>query len=504
MAGTLELLASTLANPAEWLRNALGGTKSTSGVRVNYRSALTIAYVYAAQQIISGDVASLPFDFKRREADDDLILDREHPGYWLLNGDSNDEMSAYLFRETLTHWALLFGNGMAYILRDAMGRPVQLIPACPGDLSIHIEGGKRLYHNSLLDETFDQSAILHIRGLGDELGGHPLLQLAKNSFGLSLIMDKHGSEAWKNGAGPKVILKHAKTLNAEQANELLERFEARHSEPGKPALAAGGLDIEVVPSTNSDAQWNESRRQIITEVAAWYNLPPHKLGDNTRVGYNGVTAENQAYITQTLRRWLKRWETEVARKLLVDRDYRSMSVVVSHDPKPLTDTDTAAITDEVVKQIMSELITPNEGRRRLGYPLIEGGDVRQNPNTSSPEDPEDDDDEQEEEPEAMVNRAPFVNMFEDRLKHLKAAMTSQAESKRKKDQTFDAEWTTTWTSRVESYIQPQLLATATVFETASMDTVTATVSDWCIAASHGEVLVPSPAELANQIVGEMR
>ena len=331
-----------------------------------------------------------------------------------------------------------------------------------------------------------------------------MIQLAKNSFGLSLAQDKHGAEMWKNGAGPRVILKHPKQLNAEQATQLLERFEQRHSEPGKPALAAGGLEIEVVPSSNTDAQWIESRQQVITEVAAWYNLPPHKLGDSTRVGYNGVAAENQSYITQCLRRWLRRWESEVGRKLIAPRDYRTMRVVVCHDPKPLTDTDTQAITDEVVKQVGSKLITFNEGRQRLGYPRIDGGDERENPNTSSPnsEPVETDSDESSDEPSARVpDRAPFVAMVGDRLEHLTATMNSIAETKRKKSQPFDEEWTTTYTQRAETYIGPQVAAAAEVFDVMPMQTITAHIADWSVSTAHGEVLIPSPAELAEQIVG---
>ena len=498
---TPELLASTLSKPAEWLIQALGGTKSNAGIKVGYKDALTIAYAFAAQQIISGDVASLPLETKRREADDDLVLDRKHPVYWVLNGDSNDEMSAYLFRETMTHWALVFGNAMAYIARDSSRNVSALIPACPGELTIERKDGVRLYHNHRLGRTFGQDDILHVRGLGDELGGHSLLTLARNSFGLSLAQDKHGSQAWKNGAGPRVILKHpSKNMSKEEADELIDTFEARHREAGRAALAAGGLEIEVVPASNSDAQWIESRRQIIVEVAAWYNLPPHKLGDTSRVGYNGVAAENQSYITQCLRRWLRRWETEVSRKLLTPREYRTFATIVKHDPAPLTETDSAAVTADVVNQRTAELITVNEGRKRLGYPRIEDGDVRQNPNTSSGTDappPE-----SEETVTATVDRAPFVAMLTDTLGIVATALGEQAGRRITKGQPLGDEWRATWTARVNDKLGPEVDAASAVFATMPMATVTAHIGEWCTAAAHGGVLVPSPAELAKEIVGE--
>ena len=211
------MMASTLRNPEQWLLDAFGGSKSTSGVRVTYESALRVAYVYAAQQIISADVARLPVEFKSIEDDGDEIADRSHYCNFIMNGDANNDMSAYEFRETLTHWALLFGNGLAYILRDAMGRATQLIPALPGDVWVERINGKRVYHVSANESgiepfTLNQRDVLHIRGLGDDLWGHSLLKLARDSFGLSISQDKHGSEHWKNGGRPNIVLKHPSML----------------------------------------------------------------------------------------------------------------------------------------------------------------------------------------------------------------------------------------------------------------------------------------------------
>lgn len=507
------ILNSTLANPAEWFLDAIGGKKSSAGVRVNYKTALTIAYNFAAQQIISGDVASLPFETKRREADDDLTLDRTHPVYWVMNGDANEAMSAYLFRETITHWALMVGNGLAYILRDSMGRPSQLIPACPGDLTAHRVDGRIVYHNREMDLTFDQDEIFHLRGLGDDVGGHSLLTIAKDSWGAILAQDRSTAQNWKNGNQPKVVLKHPAQLSKEQADELLERFEARHSEQGRPALAAGGLEIESFPVTNSDAQMVEAKKQAIIEVSAWYNLPPHKLGDSSRVGYNGLAQENQAYITQTLRRWLKRWETEAARKLLPSREYRTFATVLCHNPQPLTDTDTAAITKEVSEQKAAMLITTNEGRRRLGYPRIEGGDVLENPNTTSPRtgggQTEDVPDTTAVEPSAAIvpttstpiPREPFVQLLTERLDRLATTMQGVAETKRKKQQPFDADWSASWAERTSGYVSTAIDATSTAFSTMSVSEIEQVVFDWSSAVTSGDVLVPSPADLAEQIIG---
>ena len=519
-----QILGSGISNPEQWLIEALGGSASTAGVKINYTTALRIAYVWSAQQLISGDVAGLPLDSKRRDADGDMILDRSVPCWFLLNGDANPQMSSYLFRELMSHWSLLLGNGLAYILRDAMGKATQLIPACPGDLTparvvddrgepvLSFTGDSRgpaVYWNQRMGVTFDAADILHIRGIGTDLGGHPLLDVAKNSFGLSLAVEKHGSEHFKRGGQPRIVLKHPHKLSEEDATLLLDTFEKRHSEAGRPALAGGGLEIEVLPVSNEQSQWNEARTRTIVEVAAWYGIPATKLGAENRGGYNSLLFDNQAYVL-SLRKWLKRWETEVARKLLAPRAYRNGSIVIKHDPTELLETDTATKSTYIRELKDGMVITKNEARTAMGYPKVEGGDDFENSNTSTGGETPADDDAPPDRATAAAARAsyapvterpPFVALIADRLEVLAGTMTDQAARRRKAGKEFDG-WADDWRGRVSGYVGSAVQATAAVFTTMPVDQIADTVADWAATAENGGVLVPSPEDFAQQIVGE--
>lgn len=429
-----------------WIYEAMGGGKSQGGQTVNYRTSMTLAWVSAAQQIISGDTASLPFETKRLEADGDCIADNSTPAYAVMNGDANRNMTAFSFRETITHHALMQGNGMAFIFRNPRTQAVEeLVPAERGALKPMLNSsGVLVYHDDKHNETYSQWDILHIRGLSDDgISGLSWIDLAKESVGLGLAENKHGAKHFAKGARPSLVLEHPRKLNKEDADEFLQRFEERHQDEERPALAHGGLKISHFPINNTDAQWLESRQFTREEIAAWFQLPSYKIG-GPPPPYNGWLALSLDYLTNTLRRWLKRWETEVHRKLI--RQSERPSVKCVHDPRPLIDTDTSEITDQVVKQTSGMLITVNEGRARLGYPKIEGGDVLLNPNTTSGGTLPGEESTEEQ-------RAAVVDALADRLTTYRNALKAQTERKAAKGETIDRE---AWAAKLAEYVNPTL------------------------------------------------
>lgn len=502
-AGLVRLYNATLRNPG-WLLDVLGGSESTSGERVNYRTALTIAFMWRAQNIVSADVAGLPFEPKRREPDNDWKVDESHPAWFLLNGDSYEDLASYTMRETLTHWALLLGNGMAYILRDSRGRAAELIPAVPGELTWEKRDGRLRYINHTLSQEFEPRQIFHLRGLGDDMGGLNVLALARNSLGLALAEEKHGAQHFKNGGRPSVILRTDRELDGDQARELAEHFMAWHDEAGKPAVASGKLEVHLVPANNRDSQWVEARQQAALDVAGWTGVPPFRLtGDQPP--YNGAIEAAEAYLWGTLGHWLNRWEAEANRKLLTRREYRSNSVRCIHDPSKITRMNRAAKVDEVCKLVEAMLITDTEGRAELGFAREDDGGERRNPNTTSGSPSEaggdNDDSTASLAPADAVPRRPFVDLMAKQLGVMASTMSDQAQRMRSKDASFEG-WSDSWESRTSQFLAEPISAASTVFSTMSLESVGAVVRDWAVSAADGGVLMPSPDELAEQIVGD--
>ena len=404
---------SGLANPAQWLIDWFRGPTNDSPVAINRVSALEYSSVWQAVSIISGDIASLPFPVYRRTSDEEREETRNHPAWWLLNEESNELMTANILRETVQAQVLMMGNGYIAIEWDQLMRPMRLVPLMADQTKLNDDNLYEWYEEpGSAPQFIAPRDIIHIKGLGwDGRTGYYLLGLARNSLGLGLSQQRHGNRHFSNDAKPGVILKHPRKLDKQFADELLANFEERHgSDPGKPALLHGGLELEIVPANNSDSQWLESRKFQRQEVASWFNLPPHKLGDSERTSYNSIEQEQRAYLNETLRRWLTKWEWECRTKLVMESDRRNYSVFMRHDTRELLRGDLQTRATAYETMIRSRVMNPNEARRLENMPSYEGGDEFLNPNITQAGAPS-----SEPSDEPPVNRTRWRNMLVDKI-----------------------------------------------------------------------------------------
>ena len=365
------ILASGYENPADWFVNYLTGGSTDSGVAVNANTALTYSTVWSCVDIISSDVASLPLNDTALDDEGNKTVNRGSATQWLLNHEPNENMTAFAFRKTLQSHVLLWGNGYAAIQRDMSGRPRQLIPIHPQCVrQIWYDDDGRLWYDVNGIEDFVSSRnMLHVIGLSDDgVCGYSVITKARNSWGLGLAEERHGSSHFKNGASPKVILKTGRNLTEEEAKLLLKMFNSENAgseNAGKTALAAGGLEIETVGVSNEDAQWLEGRKFQRAEVATWFSLPEHMV-NGEKGPYNSTIAENSAYLRRTLKKHLCAWEQESERKLLVERERRSGTRRLMHDTTELINTDPETRHKIARENVAGEVWTRNEGRRFIG------------------------------------------------------------------------------------------------------------------------------------------
>lgn len=381
------VFASTYANPDQWLWEALtGGVRSESDIHVSADKALTIAPWFQGIGIISGDMARVPLDVFSRDAEDDREKQREHPAYALLNRQANLAMTSFTFRETVTAYALSWGNGYAAIIWQG-AQPVALIPIPPD-----VMWPERLTDNRVVfvhrqpsgeEKIYSSNDILHIRGLGSGLAGYSVYRYARESLGLGLAAQRHGSRHFSNDARPNLLLKTPVEMQKPDRDLLLDQWDARHRQnPGRPALLTGPLDAVPLAGSNEDSQWIESRKFSRDEVASWLSLPPHKLGSDARLSYNSVEAEERSYVSQTLMRWFKRWEAECDVKLLSTREQKAWWYF-EHNTGALIQGDYTTQANVLVQLKNAKIITRNESRKKLNMNSVEGGDEFENAATSS-------------------------------------------------------------------------------------------------------------------------
>lgn len=327
------------ANPRDPVLKKLfgAGLKTSAGVDVDEDTSLTYAAVFRAVSLISNSVAKLPLFVYRRTADG-KERDKDHPAYRLLRRKPNDEMTAGVFRRTLQHHALLWGNGYAWIMRDNADRPMAMVPLLPdrtwpirlqNDTERGLqEAGELVYVTRIKDKpwTIPSRDMLHIRGLGfDGLRGYGVVQYAKESLGLGLGAREFGSRFFGQGAISSGIIEMPGGMDEEAEENFKKSMQDAHGGLGKSHLLMileEGSKFTATTIPPEQAQFLQTREFEIREVANWFGVQPHKLGDPSRKSYSSLEQSNQEHLDDGLDPWLCTWEEEIEDKVLSSAEKR--------------------------------------------------------------------------------------------------------------------------------------------------------------------------------------
>lgn len=371
------------AHPDDWFMEwATGGRTSDSGLKVNGYSALTHCPLWQGVNIIAGDIGQVPVRLLRNEFDEQ----RQHPAWRLLRLRPNELQTPSVYTETLIQWALIWGNGVAAIWRRG-SRPDSLVPLRPDclwpELIAFDEQQVVLYHywspTSGREYVFFEHDVIHIQGLtGEGVWGYPLHEIAKNTIGHGLALEKHGNRSFKNAARPAGVLKHPQQLKPEARANLRREWDEIHSgvdNSGRIAILQEGMEFQALSMTNIDAQWIEAKKYNRIDAASLLNLPAHKLNalEDSSVRSN-LEEQNADYAQRTLTRWFNRMSEEYRRKLLTEKEWMSDEYQFVFDVESFLKADVDTMSAVVDRLIKAEVMNRNEGRRYFRLAPYEGGD----------------------------------------------------------------------------------------------------------------------------------
>ena len=301
---------------------------STSGKRVNERSAMQMTAVYACVRILSEAVAGLPVHLYRYAENGNKEKATDHPLYFLLHDEPNPEMTSFIFRETLMTHLLLWGNAYAQIIRNGKGEILALYPLMPNRMTVDRDDKGRLYYEYMVSDSdaptmkngtvrLSPSEVFHIPGLGfDGLVGYSPIAMAKNAIGLAIATEEYGSRFFANGATPGGILEHPGVLK--DPNKVRESWNAAFGGSGnsnKLAVLEEGMKYTPISISPNEAQFLETRKFQIDEIARIFRVPPHLIGDLEKATFSNIENQSREFVTYTLNPWLVRWEQSMARAL---------------------------------------------------------------------------------------------------------------------------------------------------------------------------------------------
>ncbi len=376
--------------PSQWMIDWATGGRNDAGVAVNGYTALTSAPVWQAVNIVAGDVGQTPIKLMRNKFEEQ----NQHPSSILLRGNPNRLQSVDVWMETMIQWMLIWGNGVSWIRRQG-SRPVELIPLRPDCLWHRVMAFEDqeilLYHyRSPYPEgtggttyTFFPWEVLHFKSLtSDGVWGYPLWQVAANTIGQELGLEKHSNKQLSNGARPGGVLEHPQKLSPEARDNLRADWNKIHSGPdntGKIAILWEGMKFNPISSTNVESELTELIKLSVYKVAALFNLPPHMLGAMDGAKYNNIEEQNANYKSRTLNRIYNRINGECKSKLLTEKERLTFEYEYVFDANAFLsgDMDTQMTIGD--KGVKATILCPNEARGLIGFPPYPGGDKYQSP-----------------------------------------------------------------------------------------------------------------------------
>ena len=308
----------------------MGG--STSGKTVTERSAMQMTAVYSCVRILAEAIAGLPLHVYRYNSDGGKEKAIDHSLYLILHDEPNPEMSSFVFRETLMTHLLLWGNAYAQIIRNSKGEVVALYPLMPNKMSVDRDENGQLYYQYLrsIDEVGGKSEtvilkptdVFHIPGLGfDGLVGYSPIAMAKNAIGLAIATEEYGAKFFANGAAPSGVLEHPGTIkDPQRVREAWQSQFGGSQNSGKIAVLEEGMKYTPISISPEQAQFLETRKFQINEIARIFRVPPHMVGDLEKSSFSNIEQQSLEFVKYTLDPWVIRWEQSIMRTLLTPEE----------------------------------------------------------------------------------------------------------------------------------------------------------------------------------------
>lgn len=306
--------------------------RTHAGKRVTDRTALQHIVVYACVRVLSEAIAQLPLHlYKYNEKGKERVP--QHPLYFLLHDQPNPEMTSFVFRETLMSHLLIYGNAYAQIIRNGRGDVIGLYPLMPDKMKVDRDEKNRLiYIYSRYDEAnpnmkeqgdivLQAEDVLHIPGLGyDGLVGYSPIALAKNAIGISIACEDYGASFFGNNANPSGVLEHPGVIkNPDKLRDAWHRaYGGRNAH--KVAVLEEGVKFTPISIPNNEAQFLETRKFQIEEIARMYRVPLHMIGDLDHATFSNVEHLSLNFVKYSLDPWIVRWEQSLQKALLSDSE----------------------------------------------------------------------------------------------------------------------------------------------------------------------------------------
>jgi HK97 family phage portal protein len=337
--------------------------------------------VYACITLIASDIGKLPFKVLQLD-DTGIWKEKPYRNLSKLLRNPNGYQNYIQFKSWWETSKLFRGNAYILKVRNASGQIVEMYVLDPDRTQTLVSPDGSVFYSLQADNltglenaiNVPASEIIHDRynPLFHPLVGISPLYACGLAANQGLKIQRDSSNFFSNGARPGGVLSAPGAISDETAARLKAYWEANYTgaNAGKVAVVGDSLKFESLRMTSSDAQLIEQLDWTANVVCSAFHVPPHKIGVGPIPSNDNVEALNTEYYTRCLQVLIE--EMEVG---LDDGLELPDSVKIQLDLDALLRMDTATFVRTLSEGIKGSVFTPNEARRKMNLPPIEGGDT---------------------------------------------------------------------------------------------------------------------------------
>jgi HK97 family phage portal protein len=291
-----------------------------SGVNINQNTAFEVVAFWSAVSLISDTIATLPVDSYIRQ-DGNRRPYRPRPA-WVDQPDVDMTRQAH-YQQVLVS-LLVNGNSYTRIFRNGNGDIVNLVCLDPATVEVRRSAlGSKIFIIQGESKTLTSEEIVHITDLiqPGHLTGLSRVERLKEALGLSSAMQSFAARFFGTGATTQGIIEFPGNLTPEQAKNLRDGFDSAHRgfrRAHKTGVLSGGASYKQTTVPNDAAQFLESRRFSVEEIARAFNIPLSMMGVPGTQSYASVEQNAIQFVTHTLRPYIEKMEWAYSRLLPVE------------------------------------------------------------------------------------------------------------------------------------------------------------------------------------------
>lgn len=289
-----------------------------AGVNINNSSAFEIVAFFSAVSLISDTISTLPVDALYR-ADGEIFPYRPRPA-WVDQPDVDNTRQAH-YQQVLVS-LMVSGNSFTRVFRDPNGEIVNLVVLDPTTVEIKRNAlGRKMFQVESESKLLTTDDIIHITDLLEPgaLRGMSRVSKLSDALGVASALQSYAATFFGQGATTAGVIEFpGALLTAEQAKTLQDGFDSRHKgwkRAHKTGILSGGATYKQTTVPNDSAQFLESRRFAVEEIARAFNIPLHMLGVPDTTSYASVEQNAIQFVTHTLRPYVEKLEWAYTRLL---------------------------------------------------------------------------------------------------------------------------------------------------------------------------------------------